>query len=316
MNGQLTFSRRIKEEIALSEHDAREKKAILSGFVRYSGTLSLLPQVGLRFTTSCSPAAKLAFSSIKELYGVQPKLTFTKELRLNKATLYHVEVNEKAAEILEDLEIMKDFSPMVSTNKFLNDTDFHGFLMGCFLASGQISSPAKGHYYCEIVFNEEKEADRVLIKLQSFSGETTMNFKKIVRRGKYVLYLKQSDQISVFLGYIGAVNMMMEYESKRLERDFFNNENRLDICAQANYSKALKKGQQDLEDIATLENMYGEVYFTEKAALLRKLRKENPDASYSELSSLAQRLGVTITKSGVVHIFRKFHLDAEKLKDR
>lgn len=315
MEEQVTFSRKIKDEISSMKHDKEEERAILSGFIRYSGTLSLLPELSLRFVTSCASAARMAFQALKDIYNVQPKITYTKELRLNKSTLYHVEVKERPLEILEDLEIMgDDLSPLISTEKFLNEKDFHGFLMGCFLASGQVSDPDKGHYYCEMVFNDEKEARVVLKQIQTYKDENTMNFKIIKRRNKWVLYLKQSDQISVFLGFIGSVVMMMEFESKRLDRDYYNNENRLDICAQANYEKAMKKGQQDLDDIASLEKLYGEAYFTPKTSLLADLRKKNPDASYSELAQLAANKGLNLSKSGVVHVFRKFHQDALSIK--
>ena len=141
-----------------------------------------------------------------------------------------------------------------------------------------------------------------------------MNFKLTKRREKYVVYLKKSDQIPVFLSMMGAISMMLDYENERLTRDFFNNENRLMICSQANYGRTLKTGEKNLEDIKIIEDKIGSVYFEDKVKILVDLRKENKDASYQELADLAISKGVQITKSGVVHIFKKIEKDAEKLK--
>jgi DNA-binding protein WhiA len=310
---QETFSRRIKNELSLLNYPLEKKKSILSGFIRYSGTLSISPQVGIRISSSSATASKFIFSCLKDVYKVQPKLTYTKELRLKKNLVYHIEVSTSALEILEDLEIYKDYESMVPM-KMIDNEHLQGFIIGTFLASGQISDPDSGRYFCELAFNSEEEAKAVLNKLTAFKGENEMSFKLIQRRTKYVLYLKKSDQISVFLSYIGAISMMFEFENSRLTRDFFNNDNRLTICEQANYSRALKNGEKNIEDILLLEEKIGDVYFTEKTKVLAELRKENKDASYGELAELATKKGLVVTKSGVVHVFTKFSEDASKLK--
>ncbi|MCI2068132.1 MAG: DNA-binding protein WhiA [Bacilli bacterium] len=312
-NGE-TFSKRIKEELALSTYQSEEKRAILSGFVRYSGALSIVPKTVLRLSSASASVAKFIFTSFKEVYKVQPKLTYTKQLRLNKSLIYHIDIEENPQFILKDLEILDGLERMTSSKRFFSEDLFHGFMIGTFLASGQISDPSSGRYFCEVVFNQRDEAELVLSRLLSFRDENKMNFKIIERRNRFVLYLKQSDQISVFLSYIGAVSMMFEFENARLERDYFNNENRLTICEQANYSRALKNGEGNLEDIDLLEKKIGKVYFTERTRILADIRKENKDASYQELAELAQKRGLTMTKSGVVHIFNKFHEDASKLR--
>lgn len=310
----ITFTKKVKEEITLDTFSLEEKRAILSGFIRYSGTLSISPKMMISFSSSSASVSKFMFQALKEVYGIKPKLNFTKQLRLDKNTIYHVEVNEKTLEILEDLEIYKDFEPMISTKKFLNNELFRFFIIGTFLASGQVSDPNSGRYFCEMVFNEGEEADVVLKKLHSYKDENTMSFKKINRRNKWVLYLKQSDQISVFLNFLGAVGMMFEFENARLERDFINNENRLTICAQANYSRSLKNGEENIKDIQLLKEKIGDVYFTEKTRLLAEVRMEHKDASYQELSEFAANKGLVMSKSGVVHVFKKIHEDALRIQ--
>jgi len=307
-----TFSHKIKTELVLNSYDLDQKKGILSGFIRYSGTMSLSPKLSLRISSSSASVAKFIYKCIKDIYDVKCSFTYTRQLRLQKKLIYHIQAEEKVTQILEDLEIYKDFQA-ITPKLFLNKKYFRPFVIGTFLASGQVSDPKSGRYFCEMVFNRQEDAKVVLRHLLRFNGEDSMSFKIITRRNKYVLYLKKSDQISVFLGFIGAVSLMFDFENARLERDYFNNENRLEICAQANYSKALKTGQKNISDIKIIEDKLGDIYFSDRSRLLADLRKENKDASYQELANMALRRGLSITKSGVVHIFLRFSKDAERL---
>jgi len=101
-----------------------------------------------------------------------------------------------------------------------------------------------------------------------------------------------------------------------IAKDYFNNQNRLIICNQANYAKSLKTGEENLEDIKILNKYYGESYFTDKMKDIIKVRKENKDIPYSEIAKILSDEGKYISKSGVAHIFKKMHLDALALKEK
>jgi len=308
---KITFSRKIKTELVLNDYSLDQKKGILSGFIRYGGTIALSPTLSLRISSTSASVAKFIYQCLKDVYGVKSSFSYTRQLRLQKNLVYHIQTEERVIEILQDLEIYKDYQH-ITPKVMLQKKYIRGFIIGTFLTSGQISDPKTGHYFCEMVFNRKEDAKSVLKKLLAFSSEDSMSFRMIARRNKYVLYLKKSDQISVFLSYLGAISLMFDFENARLERDYFNNENRLTICAQANYSRALKTGQKNIENIKILEDKLGEVYFTDKLKLVAELRKENKDASYQELADLAVKRGLNITKSGIVHIFSKISKDAKK----
>ena len=307
-----TYSKRVKSELALLSYSLEEEKGILSGFIRYVGSYSLFSS-SLKMSSSNASVMKLIFNALKDVYKVKPRFTYQKQLRLEKNTIYVITVEEKVKEILEDLEIVSNLE-RVKLSKMLKKDYVRGFMVGTFLASGQLSNPSRGSYFLELCFNHEDDANRVLKKLTSYKDEKEMNFKLTKRREKYVVYLKKSDQIPVFLSMMSAISMMLDYENERLTRDFFNNENRLMICSQANYGRTLKTGEKNLEDIKIIEDKIGSVYFEDKVKILVDLRKENKDASYQELADLAISKGIQITKSGVVHIFKKIEKDAEKLK--
>ena len=307
-----TFSHKIKSELVLNDYTLEQKKGILSGYIRYGGTMALAPKLSLRISSSSASIAKFLYKCFRDVYDVKCNFTYTRQLRLQKKLIYHIQTDEKVTFILEDLEIYKDFQP-ITPKVYLHKKYFRSFIIGTFLASGQVSDPKSGRYFCEMVFNQQDDAKAVLKHLLRFTDEDSMSFKLISRRNKFVLYLKKSDQISVFLSFLGTVSLMFDFENARLERDYFNNENRLEICAQANYSKTLKTGKKNIADIKIIEDKIGDIYFNEKARLLADLRKEYQDASYQELANMALRRGLNITKSGVVHVFLKFSKDAQRL---
>ena len=160
----------------------------------------------------------------------------------------------------------------------------------------------------------------ILKKLNSFKNEKTMNFKMIQRRGRYIIYLKKSDQISVFLSYIGATTCMFEFENARIERDDINTINRLTICDLSNMKKSLKVAKEDIKLIDTLLSIKPMSLFDDKTQYVIKTRKDNPEMNFREIASyICENYNVQITKSGVVHILTSLRKQAsdyiKKLKD-
>lgn len=314
-NNLQTFSKRIKDELVDNQYTLEEKQGILSAFINSVGSISIFPHFSLRMQSSSSKTAKFIYSLLKELYGISPSLNFTKQLRLDKNTIYHIEADQKIEYILKELEISNGLEKLIP-NIMVDDAHFRGYCIGLFLANGQISDPKGKTYYCELSFQDEKLAKLVLKKLSHFKEVETMDFKIVKRRNRFVLYLKKSDQISVFMSFIGAIELMFEFENARIDKDTFNIDNRLNNCTQANYFRALKTGESNLEDIKVLEEFYGESHFNSKTLVLVKLRKENKDASYKEIADILCDQGNYISKSGVAHIFKKINLEATRVREK
>ncbi len=314
-NNLQTFSKRIKDELVSNEYTLEEKQGILSAFINSVGSISIFPHFSLRMQSSSSKTAKFIYSLLKELYGISPSLNYTKQLRLDKNTIYHIEADEKIEFILKELEISNGLEKLIP-NVMVDDSHFRGYCVGLFLANGQISDPKGKTYYCELSFQDEKLAKIILKKLSHFKEVDTMDFKIVKRRNRFVLYLKKSDQISVFMSFIGAIELMFEFENARIDKDTFNIDNRLNNCTQANYFRALKTGESNLEDIKVLEEFYGESHFNEKTLVLVNLRKQNKDASYKEIADILCDQGNFISKSGVAHIFKKLNLEANKVREK
>ncbi len=156
------------------------------------------------------------------------------------------------------------------------------FLRGAFLAGGSVTDPGKG-YHMEITTTHAAVARETYLLIHE-----TMAFspKSASRSGAQVLYLKQSEQISDFLTYLGAPVASMGIMEARLEKELNNKVNRRCNCDDANTSKVVEAAQEQLAAIrrlresGQLEKLPGKL---KEAALAREA---NPESSLTELASM------------------------------
>lgn len=292
----LTFAKDVKNELANRSFTAEEAAPLLAGFFHLAKKKKNVESMTIK--TELASVAKLIYSLSKRHLSTDSHINYSSSTAAQKS--YIVKINNiktfDCQKFLEDITL--NFSHYLSVKNIRN------FLTGLFLSSGSVSNPQRGNYYLEISFENLGEAQQIAKKIAAFSDERHMDFKIIERRGKQIMYLKKSEQISNFLAFIGASVAMLNYENIRLTRDFFNNEHRLDICAVANYQRTSATGRKNIEDINTIKQTIGIGSQDEKTKLIVALREENPDASYQELAELASKKGVVISKSSVAHIFK------------
>lgn len=63
--------------------------------------------------------------------------------------------------------------------------------------------------------------------LMKFIGKYDLNVKVVHRKGSYVIYLKEGEQIVTALSLIGAHAALCELENIRIQKDIRNNVNRM-----------------------------------------------------------------------------------------
>ncbi len=318
---KVAFARQVKEELATAFYTKEEKKYILSGFIRNGAlfTLGRFPSLSLK--TESAQIAKLIYSGLKEAFALSPSLGYENETRFGRGRVYVLTVRgePRLYEVMKDLEILDDSGLVrLSPSLSLKRKNLRFFVIGCFLANGSVNNPSslKTSYFLEMAFTQKSDAMETKKKLNSFKAERTMSFKYIKRRDKDVLYLKKSDQISVFLSYLGATQCMFTYENARIEKDQINTENRLSICDSANYSRALKTASKDIDAIQLVLTVKPLSLFDEKTRAVIEERLANKDVSYRELSDLVTAKDqIPITKSGVVHIIQGLRNQAKTLQE-
>ena len=158
------------------------------------------------------------------------------------------------------------------------------FLRGAFLAGGSVTDPGKG-YHMEFATTHQsvaRETDALIREVMAFPP-------KMARRGGgQVLYLKQSEQISDFLTYLGAPLAAMGIMEARLEKELNNKVNRRCNCDDANISKVVEAAQEQMAAIRILKEAGMLEKLPPKLLQAALVRQENPSASLSELAAMVE----------------------------
>ena len=158
------------------------------------------------------------------------------------------------------------------------------FLRGAFLAGGSVTDPEKG-YHLEFATTHQSVAREGSVLVEEVLGFYPKNAS---RGGGQVLYLKNSEQISDCLTFIGAPVAAMGIMEARLEKELNNKVNRRCNCDEANTSKVVEAAQEQLAAIRTLRERMLFDTLPPKLKLAAKAREENPESNLTELASMME----------------------------
>ena len=195
----------------------------------------------------------------------------------------------------------------IEIDQEINDVEeAKAIVRGSFMGAGSITNP-KSKYHLEIVFQTEENA----LKVNHILNHFEINSKVIKRAKNYIIYLKDGEEISNFLAFIGANSSVLKFEENRVIRDVRNNVNRIVNCETANLNKVIKTSVKQIEDIKLIKkcNKFNELSEGEKE--LANLRLNNPESSLTELGKM---LNNPISKSGVNHRMKSIQEKAEELR--
>lgn len=301
-----SFAQHVKDEIASGEYDSLPfKKALLSSYIRVNGELTIRNKHSI--LSLKSQHAKIIRFIYQLILDVFPSNTHIEFLRKNYGTTYLIKISSRVDELLEFLDI-SFLEGKISKNIVYDDETISGYFVGAFLACGSVNSPTTSNYHLEYSFNNDNYAKWFMHLFIRYKG-VHFNPKSIVRRSRYIVYLKKSEEIGDFLVVLHAQSSAMEYASIRIERDFSNQANRLENLDLANMSKTEEAGKRQAREIKYLINKYTlEGLGSKKIQTIASIRIEYTSRSLEEIASMASSiLGEDITKSNVNHILRKLH---------
>ena len=180
------------------------------------------------------------------------------------------------------------------------------FLRGAFIACGIVADPNKEYHLEFSVGNKEKS--NTLCRLINESG---MNIKSSTRKGKSILYTKDSESISDILTFMGAMISSMEIMNAKIYKDLRNNVNRKVNCESANIEKTVSASRKQFEDIEYIEQTVGLGILAEELRPLAEIRRDNIELSLSEIGKM---LG--ISRSGVYHRIKRITEIADRLRNK
>ena len=305
----MSFSLDIKNEVARIDVSREELISELSAIVRNSAVIDEWMTIYIENNI----VARRIYKLFKNVYDITPIITVRKKY-FNNGYSYILTVKNKLDEIVEDLSIKKNGVYQNIPGEYIVSDDelVRAYLRGLFLVAGSINDPKTSRYHLEFLVDNLEYAKFITGLMNGMN----LNSKIISREKKYMVYIKEAEKISDFLRIIKAYNGVMYYEDIRIYRDHKNMTNRLNNCEQANMDKIFFMANNQLKDIDKLREYDLMDLIDDKLKIVIEYREKYPEASLSELSSVMERDGIKITKSGLNHRFRKIREIIQNIEDK
>lgn len=264
----------------------------------------------LEFETENAAVARKIFKLLRALYDMPVEVSVRQKKRLRKNNKYTIRIRGKGYVDLVLRELKLSFQERLEDD-YLEDM-FHGsccyrsYLRGSFLGAGSVSNP-EGDYHLELTSHNASNAYFILKTMERFDLEARIN----KRKGRFIVYLKGSEDIVTFLNVIGAYKKLLEFENIRILKDLRNRVNRGVNCETANLNKVVNTGVRQLEAIHAIDRTMGIEKLKPSLKEVARLRQEFPSSSLKELSEM---LDPPISKSAINHRLRKLEEIADKMQ--
>ncbi len=282
----MSFSSEIKEEISQIS-SLSDKENVKAEFKGYMITCNVTKKNN-----------KTIFKTENE-YNINRFSKLLNNLNINN---YEIEIKGKNYLITVNETINIDDFP-VDENK---EKNLKAIVRGAFLGSGSLNNP-ENKYHLEIILDSKINAEYIRDIIKQFG----IKAKTFERKQGYSLYIKDGEEISKILAFIGAGRAVMKFEEIRVVRETRNNVNRIVNCETANLNKIVDASMQQIKAIEHIKKRNYFDKLPENLQEIANLRVENPEMSLTELGKM---LKIPIGKSGVNHRLKKIQDIAEELK--
>lgn len=239
---------------------------------------------GIRIITESREFSQLLPKLFKKAFGV----TFDQQPEEDTASKLIFQINDegKIRQIMTAYGFEPDSTVALHINLSVLEEDCckTAFMRGAFLAGGSVTDPGK-NYHMEFATTHASVAREGHSLMQEILPVTP---KTAARGGGQVLYLKQSEQISDCLTFLGAPVAAMGIMEARLEKELNNKVNRRCNCDEANTSKVVEAAQEQLTAIRILrkKGLFDQLPAKIKEAGLA--REQHPESSLTELASMME----------------------------
>ncbi|HOI46214.1 MAG TPA: DNA-binding protein WhiA [Bacilli bacterium] len=297
----MSFASEVKKEITAIETDLPMMKFELAGILRTSSEIIISKNTfKIRFSTKNPSTARRLIQLLKKVYSVETELEIINSKGFDHKKTYHIMVDKFASMIIEDYKLLPTDDPHLIEQESAEAKQ--AFIRGAFLAKGSINDPKKTSYHLEILTRNELDANII----QEILEESDIVSKVMSKRNGYLVYIKEAEMIRDFLALIGANSGVFYFEDSRIRRDLNNSINRVMNCDIANTNKSMQACDEQLRNIAIIEENKQLDTLTPRIRDVIYLRKNYPESSLAELSELSiEYLGREISKSGLNHIFKE-----------
>ena len=309
----MSFSSDCKDElIRIRVKNADQRLSQLSGLTFTSGGIRISRRPALFYHTENPGTAKHIASVALSHYDLDAVVE-EKQVEHRRRPIYEVTLSGREIDRLlcdtgamvqseNGIRLMTEIPACVNEN----EENRRAFLRGCFLGSGSCVDPKRG-YHLEIIFRSRAVADAAAALMHGF----LLPAKISVRNGdRFLVYLKEGDDVSGMLALIGASSSALALENVRVEKDMRNYINRTTNCESANLDKQVVASIRQRTAIEAIDKQIGLSSLPVSLQQAARLRIANPDASVQELADLAE-----IQKSGMYHRLDRLMKIAEGLEE-
>lgn len=303
----MSFSKEIKEELLKVVKDSKSiVLAELIAIISLVGKIkvSVNDEYKLYISTESAGLARKYFTILKKTFNISTDIIINKNNIITRVRSYIISVrnDEDVRNILRQVGILDRYNnicdDLISSDKLLKSiSSKKAFLRTSFIVCGSMSDPEKA-YHLEFVCKSLKKAEQLKNLILYFD----LDAKIVERKNKFVVYLKEGEQISSFLALMEARKAVISLENIRILKDVRNNINRKVNCETANINKTVFAAIKQIEDIEFIKDKYGLDILPKSLKEIALVRLQYPEASLLELSS---KLDGEIGKSGINHRLRK-----------
>lgn len=314
----MSFSSVSKKELSriIPQHSCC-RLAELSAIVRMNGIIKIhgVENISLKMITENAAIARKIYILLKKEYSLNIDIMVKKNKHLKKNNSYILEIPshmgaykvlQKTSVLLKDKEGNFKINYSVPPSIIKKRCCKRAYLRGAFLGGGSVSHPDKA-YHLEFVTHSSDHAEDLKKLINSFD----LNSKTVERKGNYVVYLKEGEQIVEILNIIGAYNALLKFENIRIYKQMRNNVNRIVNCETANLTKTVNASIRQIENIQYIKETIGLNKLSSGLRKIAELRLKYREASLKELG---QMLNPPLGKSGINHRLRKIEEIANKIR--
>lgn len=291
----MSFSSKAKEELSKLNNLANKE-------------LVQAELIGYLISNNCSVVDENIKFSTESEYNIN---RFSKLLNNMSILDYEIDMSGKLFVISFNKQLIEKMVQIDRKNMHIkeiqNDEEYiKSLIRGVFLGSGSMNNP-ENKYHLEITLSTKQSADFVKGLLENFE----INLKILESKNSYPLYIKEGEEISKFLAFIGANSSVLKFEEIRVKRYMNNKVNRLVNCETANMNKTMNAAVEQIEAIQYLKKKKTYEKLEDSLKEIAEVRIEHPD---SPLSELGKYLKKPIGKSGVNYRLKKIIEIAEEQK--
>ncbi len=194
----------------------------------------------------------------------------------------------------------RDINLRVNRANIIDENCEKAFLRGVFLACGSVTDPDKAYHLelCVVHKNLCTDICNIIRDIEQLS----INIKMLNRNGSFVGYVKDSEQITDLLAFMGAANSAMAVMGAKALKQVRNTINRRTNSEIANLQKVAGASANQIKAIKKLKASGKLNTLSDELKEIAALRLEYPELS---LRDMGEMLDPPISRSGVNHRLSK-----------